>query len=71
MADKVGMSAGERREEWEHFEDYHRAHGSLMADWPAAWRTWCRNWRKRAAWARGNGYARIARRLSGEIDGEE
>lgn len=25
------------------FRDYHAAHGSLMADWPAAWRTWCGN----------------------------
>lgn len=25
------------------FRDYHLAHGSLMASWPAAWRTWCRN----------------------------
>lgn len=27
----------------EHFRDYHLMHGSLMASWPAAWRTWCRN----------------------------
>jgi hypothetical protein len=25
------------------FRDYHAAKGNLMADWPAAWRTWCRN----------------------------
>lgn len=25
------------------FQDYHKAKGSLMADWPAAWRTWYRN----------------------------
>jgi len=25
------------------FKDYHLAHGSLMADWHAAWRTWVRN----------------------------
>lgn len=25
------------------FRDYHLAHGTLMASWPAAWRTWCRN----------------------------
>jgi hypothetical protein len=30
-------------EEIEAFRDYHLAHGSLMADWDAAWRTWCRN----------------------------
>lgn len=25
------------------FVDYHRARGNLMADWDAAWRTWCNN----------------------------
>lgn len=25
------------------FRDHHRAKGNLMADWPAAWRTWVRN----------------------------
>jgi hypothetical protein len=25
------------------FRDHHRSRGSLMADWPAAWRTWWRN----------------------------
>lgn len=25
------------------FENYHRSRGSLMADWPAAWRTWVAN----------------------------
>jgi len=29
--------------ELEAFSDYHRMHGNLMADWAAAWRTWCRN----------------------------
>ena len=24
------------------FKDYHRAHGNLMRDWDAAWRSWCR-----------------------------
>lgn len=33
------------------FRDYHTSKGSLMADWPAAWRTW---------W--GNGYHKIALR---------
>lgn len=27
----------------EAFKDYHLAHGSLMADWEAAFRTWLRN----------------------------
>ena len=25
------------------FHDYHLAHGTLMLDWHAAWRTWVRN----------------------------
>jgi len=32
--------------EFGHFLDYHRAHGTVMIDWEAAWRTWCRNARK-------------------------
>ena len=27
----------------EAYVDYHLMHGTLMADWSAAWRTWCRN----------------------------
>jgi hypothetical protein len=30
-------------DEWEGFEDYHKAHGSKFSDWVAAWRLWCRN----------------------------
>jgi hypothetical protein len=29
--------------EWEKFVNHHLAKGTLMADWNAAWRTWCRN----------------------------
>lgn len=29
--------------EFEQFRDYHRAKGSTMKDWDAAWRTWVRN----------------------------
>lgn len=29
--------------EFAQFCDHHRAHGTTMLDWPAAWRTWCRN----------------------------
>lgn len=29
--------------EWGKFCDYHLAKGSVMLDWFAAWRTWCRN----------------------------
>ena len=31
------------RFEWAKFRDHHRAKGSLMADWHAAWRTWIGN----------------------------
>jgi hypothetical protein len=29
--------------EFAQFKDHHRAKGSLMYDWEAAWKTWCRN----------------------------
>lgn len=29
--------------ELQRFRDHHTAKGSLMADWNAAWRTWCGN----------------------------
>lgn len=29
--------------EFSRFRDHHTAHGSLMSDWDAAWRTWCGN----------------------------
>lgn len=28
---------------WPEYVDYHLGHGSLMADWAAAWRAWTRN----------------------------
>lgn len=31
------------RAEWQRFRDHHRAKGSVMADWQAAWRTWLGN----------------------------
>jgi len=36
-------SLGVAPNEIEAFRDYHLSRGSLMADWNAAWRTWCRN----------------------------
>lgn len=45
-ATNAGMAPEHRREQWDQFRDHHAAKGSVMADWPAAWRTWCRNWRK-------------------------
>jgi len=41
-----GLSMDEIRSEWRAFRDFHIAKGNVMADWPAAWRTWLRN-RKR------------------------
>lgn len=29
-----------------HFSDHHRSKGTVMLDWDAAWRTWCRNAKK-------------------------
>ena len=37
------------RKEVDAFKDYHLAHGSLMANWEAAFRTWLRNAQK---WSR-------------------
>lgn len=39
----IGLSSDQIDREIPKFIDYHAAKGSLMADWPAAWRTWCRN----------------------------
>jgi hypothetical protein len=44
FAEKAGI---DWNKEAPKFIDYHLAHGSLMASWPAAWRTWIRN---AAAW---------------------
>lgn len=43
-AESVGMTPAVFRSEWQRFRDHHRAKGSVMADWDAAWRTWCANW---------------------------
>lgn len=45
-AQERGLGVGPTREE---FYDHHAARGNLMADWEAAWRTWCRNQVKFAA----------------------
>lgn len=42
-ADEAGLTAEQFRTEWRRFRDYHKAKGSLMADWSAAWRTWLGN----------------------------
>lgn len=47
MPDEAGAEFAAARgvpdAEIEVFRDYHLARGNLMASWPAAWRTWCRN----------------------------
>ncbi len=38
-----GLAESVVRREAENFADHHRARGSTMLDWQAAWRTWVRN----------------------------
>lgn len=44
--DEIGVQLarelGLKHSELEKFRDHHRAKGSTMKDWQAAWRTWCR-----------------------------
>lgn len=42
-AEEAGLNSAAFREQWAKFRNYHRAKGSLMADWQAAWRTWLGN----------------------------
>lgn len=61
-ASKRGMPEDVMAAEFQRFRDHHTAKGSVMADWPAAWRTWVSNWRsfQRAPVAvavNGNGHA--------------
>lgn len=39
----AGVPAADVGREWAQFCDHHRAKGSTMADWSAAWRTWAAN----------------------------
>jgi len=48
---EIGLSQAEAEIEVPRFLDHHRAKGSLMLKWDAAWRGWCRNavqWRRPA-----------------------
>jgi uncharacterized protein YdaU (DUF1376 family) len=45
-SESLGMPADSFRSEWQGFRSHHRAKGSVMADWDAAWETWARNWTK-------------------------
>lgn len=45
-ATEAGLSEIVFREQWRAFRDHHLANGSLMADWPAAWRKWLGNMAK-------------------------
>ncbi len=42
-ANERGLDQQTFRAEWQRFRDHHRAKGSVMADWHAAWRTWLGN----------------------------
>ena len=46
FASKLGLNGDRVDEVFSQFTDYHRARGSKMIDWDAAWRTWVRNERK-------------------------
>jgi hypothetical protein len=46
---RVGHPSVKIQHEFEQFTDYHRAKGTVMKDWDAAWRTWVRNAVKFAA----------------------
>ena len=41
-AQQIGWSTERAHAEFPHFADHHRAKGNVLADWNAAWRTWCR-----------------------------
>ena len=40
---KYGLGQDRIEREWDSFCNYHRAKGSRMSNWTAAWRTWCGN----------------------------
>jgi len=43
IAEKLGVEGNQVEKIFAQFRDYHLARGSVMVDWIAAWRTWCRN----------------------------
>lgn len=43
VADRHGIPVARVAGVFEHFRDHHAAKGSVMKDWDAAWRTWCKN----------------------------
>ena len=43
-AKESGMTDEVFRGEWSKFRNHHIAKGSTMANWEAAWRTWCANY---------------------------
>ncbi len=43
FAVEIGIRKVDVRQVFDQFSDHHAAKGSVMADWTAAWRTWCRN----------------------------
>jgi hypothetical protein len=43
FAEEHGWDSSRAKDEFDRFADYHRAKGSVFADWDASWRTWVRN----------------------------
>lgn len=58
------MPVGQIGNEVQRFRDHHTAHRKLMADWDAAWRTWCGNY---AGFNKGNGNAAAPRRSNQQV----
>lgn len=75
FAGDAGMTFRQIDEEWDQFRDHHRKLGNRMADWPAAWRTWVRNWKKFRARAgptgRSNGTAGAIRAFLEEGENDD
>lgn len=66
VAQEHGMSGPDMAREWPQFKNYHIAKGSLMADWSAAWRTWCGNFQKFKSRASPNSGGSVLARLATE-----
>ena len=65
-ASGIGLSQSDIDGEWPKFVDHHAAKGSVMSDWLAAWRTWCRNALEFAARDRARG-ARAGQSAGGNL----
>jgi len=79
FAIRYGMPHGEITYQIQQFTDHHRKNATHFADWSAAWRTWCGNYRKFGGFKhvgqtgqrpdpRANSISAAARRLSDRLD---